>query len=66
MEFQGVKSDEDIYLMPKIIGIIPARAGSESVQNKNIRSFHDKPLIVWTIALAAKSSLKRNKLVLIK
>ena len=45
--------------MPKIIGIIPARAGSESVQNKNIRSFHGKPLIAWTIECALASSLDR-------
>ena len=45
--------------MPKIIGIIPARAGSESVQYKNIRSFHGKPLIAWTIECALASSLDR-------
>jgi CMP-N,N'-diacetyllegionaminic acid synthase len=45
--------------MPKIIGIIPARAGSEGIQNKNIRSFHGKPLIAWTIECALASSLDR-------
>jgi len=45
--------------MPKIIGIIPARSGSESVHNKNIRSFHGKPLIAWTIECALASNLDR-------
>jgi len=43
----------------KIIGIIPARSGSESVKNKNIRTFHGKPLIAWTIECALASRLDR-------
>ena len=45
--------------MSKIIGIIPARSGSESVKNKNIRTFHGKPLIAWTIECALASRLDR-------
>jgi len=45
--------------MPKIIGIIPARSGSESIHNKNIRAFHGKPLIAWTIECALASNLDR-------
>jgi CMP-N,N'-diacetyllegionaminic acid synthase len=45
--------------MPKIIGIIPARSGSQSVHNKNIRAFHGKPLIAWTIECALASNLDR-------
>lgn len=39
----------------KIVGIIPARGGSERVQNKNLRNFCGKPLIAWTILTAKKS-----------
>ena len=45
--------------MPKIIGVIPARSGSQSVHNKNIRLFHGKPLIAWTIECALASNLDR-------
>ena len=39
-----------------IMGLIPARAGSKGILNKNIKMIHGKPLIVWTIerALEAK------------
>lgn len=33
----------------KIISIIPARSGSKSVQNKNVRNFKGKPLLAWSI-----------------
>lgn len=39
----------------KVVAIIPARAGSKRLKNKNILDFNGKPLIVWTID-AAKSS----------
>jgi CMP-N-acetylneuraminic acid synthetase len=38
--------------MQKSIALIPARGGSEGIANKNIKSFHGKPLIAWTIELA--------------
>lgn len=33
----------------KIISIIPARSGSKSVKNKNVRNFKGKPLLAWSI-----------------
>lgn len=41
----------------KIIGIIPARGGSERVLNKNLKNFNGKPLIAWAISSAKKSKL---------
>lgn len=38
--------------MGKIVAIIPARAGSKSIPNKNIKLFHGKPLVYWTIEAA--------------
>ena len=43
---------------PKILGIIPARAGSKGIPNKNIRLLAGKPLICYTI----QSALLSNKL----
>lgn len=37
------------------IGLIPARAGSKGVKDKNIRPLAGKPLIEWTIESALKS-----------
>ena len=37
------------------MAIIPARGGSKSVPNKNIRELGGKPLIAWTIEQANKS-----------
>lgn len=39
----------------KVLAIIPARAGSKRVKDKNIRDLGGKPLIAWTID-AAKDS----------
>jgi CMP-N,N'-diacetyllegionaminic acid synthase len=39
----------------KILAIIPARAGSKRVKNKNIRIFAGKPLIEWSIDSAIGS-----------
>lgn len=36
----------------KILAIIPARAGSKRIKNKNIKNFGGKPLIEWTIDVA--------------
>lgn len=35
--------------------IIPARGGSKRIPNKNIREFHGKPLIAWSIKAATDS-----------
>jgi len=37
-----------------IVACIFARAGSKGIPNKNIQTFHGKPLISWTIELALK------------
>lgn len=41
------------------LAIIPARGGSKSVKNKNIRNFDGKPLIAWTIEKALASNVSR-------
>ena len=41
--------------MKKVLAIIPARAGSKGVKNKNIKSLNGKPLILYTIEEAKKS-----------
>ena len=43
---------------PRILGIIPARAGSKGIPDKNIRLLAGKPLICYTI----QSALLSNKL----
>lgn len=43
--------------MPNIIGLIPARAGSQRVPGKNIRPFGGHPLIAYTIAAARASGV---------
>jgi len=40
-----------------VIGIIPARSGSKSVPNKNIRLLGNKPLLSWIVKAASKSNL---------
>ena len=44
------------------IGIIPARAGSISIKNKNIVKLNGKPLIYYTI-IAAKNSILRDNFI---
>ena len=39
------------------VAIIPARSGSKRIKNKNIRLFHGRPIIYWTINTAIKSKL---------
>ena len=43
--------------MPKAIAIIPARGGSKRIPRKNIRDFHGKPLIAYSIQVALESKL---------
>ena len=40
-----------------ILAVIPARSGSKSVKDKNIREFTGKPLMVWSIEQALASDL---------
>lgn len=37
------------------VAIIPARGGSKRIPRKNIRDFHGKPMIAWSIAAALAS-----------
>jgi N-acylneuraminate cytidylyltransferase len=48
---------------PSLIGLVPARAGSKRVQNKNIRLFGRHPLIAYTIAAARASGVFDSVLV---
>jgi N-acylneuraminate cytidylyltransferase len=41
----------------KRIAIIPARGGSKRIPGKNIRPFHGKPVIAWSIEAALKCGL---------
>jgi len=43
--------------MNKVIAIIPARGGSKRIPRKNIKDFHGKPLISYSIEVALKSKL---------
>ena len=43
--------------MPSIIALIPARAGSKRVPDKNIRPLAGHPVIAYTIAAAAQSGI---------
>lgn len=42
---------------PKIVAIIPARAGSKRIPHKNIRMLDGKPMIYYAIRAALKSKL---------
>jgi len=41
----------------KVIAIIPARGGSKRIPKKNIKNFHGKPLISYSIQIALESNL---------
>lgn len=40
-----------------IVAIIPARGGSRRIQKKNIREFHGRPIIAYSIRAALQSGL---------
>jgi CMP-N-acetylneuraminic acid synthetase len=42
---------------PTVVGLIPARAGSKRVPNKNIRRLGEHPVIAYTIAAALESGV---------
>lgn len=44
----------------KNIAIIPARAGSNRIPNKNIKMFFGKPILAWTIINLKKSKLFKD------
>lgn len=39
------------------LAVIPARGGSKRIPGKNIRDFHGKPIIAWSIEAALESKL---------
>lgn len=43
--------------MGNAVAIIPARGGSKRILKKNIKNFHGKPLIAYSIEVALKSKL---------
>lgn len=45
--------------MSNIIAFIPARSGSKSIPNKNIKELGGQPLISWTIKTAFDSGIQR-------
>ena len=40
----------------KSICVIPARGGSKRIPRKNIKVFHGKPIIAWSIEAAKNSA----------
>ena len=46
-----------------VIAIIPARAGSKRITNKNVVDIAGKPMIAWTIEAALKSEVFSDVLV---
>jgi len=44
-------------MVKNAIAIIPARGGSKRIPKKNIKDFHGKPLIAYSIEVALKSNL---------
>lgn len=43
--------------MTKSVAVIPARGGSKRIPRKNIKEFHGKPLIAYSIEVAISSNL---------
>ena len=49
--------------MNRALAIIPARKGSKRVPNKNIKEFHGKPLVAWSIDAAQRCNLDMDVVV---
>ena len=47
----------------KLIAIIPARGGSKRIPRKNIKLFHGKPIIAYSIEAALNSGLFNDVIV---
>jgi N-acylneuraminate cytidylyltransferase len=43
--------------MPKVLAIIPARAGSKGLHNKNLRPLAGHPLIAYSIAAGLQAKM---------
>jgi CMP-N-acetylneuraminic acid synthetase len=48
---------------PTIVGLIPARAGSKRIPNKNIRQLGEHPVVAYTIAAALDSRIFESVIV---
>ncbi|HEV7406408.1 MAG TPA: acylneuraminate cytidylyltransferase family protein [Chthoniobacteraceae bacterium] len=46
-----------------VLALIPARSGSKGLPGKNIRAFHGRPLLHWTIAAARASGVAERVIV---
>jgi CMP-N,N'-diacetyllegionaminic acid synthase len=49
--------------MPTIYGLIPARAGSQRIKDKNIQDLNGKPLFWWTVKAAVDSGIFKKVIV---
>tara|TARA_B100000989_G_C19387534_1_gene404277 strand:- start:41 stop:442 length:402 start_codon:yes stop_codon:yes gene_type:complete len=49
-----------MFKKQKILALVPARKGSKSIKNKNLKLFKKKPLIAWTLINALKSKFIDN------
>ncbi len=49
-----------MFKKQKILALVPARKGSKSIKNKNLKLFKKKPLIAWTLISALKSKFIDN------
>ena len=49
--------------LTKLVAIIPARGGSKRIPRKNIKAFHGKPLISYSIEIAKETNLFDNIIV---
>ena len=47
----------------KILAFIPARSGSKSIKDKNIRKLNNKPLLAWSIETCKKSKYLKDIIV---
>lgn len=50
-------SNADTVNDSTIVALVPARAGSKRIPNKNVRLLGNKPLIAWTIEVAKESGI---------
>ncbi len=59
-----IKLSYEIYhIMKEILCLIPARSGSKSLPHKNVKSFHGKPLLAWSIIQAKQSKYQMRIIV---
>ena len=53
------------YIMVRILCVIPARSGSKSLPNKNIKNFKGKPLLAWSIQQMKDSKFSKNTRIIV-